>query len=250
MEKSALERILGGTPCMTPQQAERLSSLVEVQNIESILELGFAHGVSTCYLAATLERRGNGSIVTIDRESARSLSPSIDELLQRLGLQHRVTVYFEPTSYNWRLMRFLEQEPRPSFDLCFLDGAHSWFVDGLAFFLVDRLLKPGGWIVMDDLDWTYARSPSLATSDFVRDMPEDERNEAHVRKVYELLVRCHPDYHNFRIEEGWAFAQKRLTAVSPSTTPKVVTQIQVRTETKHLGVGWLAASIMRKLFRS
>ncbi|MGL5809687.1 MAG: hypothetical protein ACRCYQ_07075, partial [Nocardioides sp.] len=74
------------------------------------------------------------------------------------------------------------------FDFAFIDGAHSWFVDGLAFFLVDKLLKPGAWVLFDDLDWTYATSPTLSQTELVRSMPEDERNTPQIGKVFELLV--------------------------------------------------------------
>ena len=47
---------------------------------------------------------------------------------------------------------------RPQFDFCFLDAGHTWDVTGFAFLLVDMLLKPGGMIVLDDLDWTIAKA--------------------------------------------------------------------------------------------
>ena len=37
-----------------------------------------------------------------------------------------------------------------------------------------------------------------------------------IRKVYELLVQRHPQYHNFRTENDWAFAQKKNDA-SPTS---------------------------------
>jgi predicted O-methyltransferase YrrM len=78
-------------------------------------------------------------------------------------------------------MKFPEDDPTPRFDLCYLDGAHNWFVDGLAFFLVHRLLKPGGWIIFDDVDWTYESSPTLKDTEDVRKMPEDR-----VEKVVQI----------------------------------------------------------------
>ena len=39
-------------------------------------------------------------------------------------------------------------------------------------------------------------------------MPEDERTTPQVRLVYDLLIKAHPGYHNFRDEGDWAFAQK------------------------------------------
>ena len=209
MKSHEVRAAVGKVPHMTLPQAEKIRRFIADHQVEVILELGFYHGVSTCYMAAALSELGRGSIVTIDLEWTRQAKPNIEALLDRIGERHRVKVFYEPTSYTWRMMRFLEEDSTPRFDLCYLDGAHSWFVDALAFFLVDRLLRPGGWIILDDLDWTYAKSPSLKHTEAVRGMPTDEQTTPQVRKIYELLVKTHPNYHNFRIEGGWAFAQKR-----------------------------------------
>jgi len=204
--------LVGDTPHMTLEQGRAITKFIEERKAKDILELGFRHGVSTCYMAAALKKRGGGSIVTIDLESARREEPCIEGLLERAGLRDQVTVFYEPTSYTWRLMRFLQEDPRPRFDFCYLDGAHSWFVDGFAFFLVDRLLRPGGWIILDDLNWTYAQSPSLGETDWVKNMPQDEKTTPQVKLVYELLVKTHPGYHNFAVKNGWAYAQKRRSS--------------------------------------
>jgi predicted O-methyltransferase YrrM len=200
--------IVGSTPHMTRAQGEKIFSFIVDNRVTNILELGFRHGVSTSYMAAALARGGVGNIITIDLLSAKDNRPSIDELLSRVGERGRVRVYYEPTSYTWRLMRMLQEDATPRFDLCYIDGAHDWFVDGFAFFLVDRLLSPNGWIIFDDLDWTYAGSPALGHSERVRQMPEDERTAPQVRLVYDLLVKTHPNYGAFRVEGDWALAQK------------------------------------------
>jgi predicted O-methyltransferase YrrM len=228
-------------------QADYLSDFIDENNIEDILELGFAHGVSSCYMAAAIERRGKGGLTTIDRNSAKGRKPSIHELLERTGLSRHVSVYFEPTSYNWRLMKFLDHNPRPQFDLCYLDGAHDWFVDGFAFYLAHLLLKPGGWIILDDLEWTYASSPGLKNTERVRQMPEDEKNIPHVQKVYELLVKSHPQYHNFRVENGWAFAQKKVGVSSAPPMREVVVEKVVLK--KNYGLGWFLATILKRIPR-
>jgi predicted O-methyltransferase YrrM len=232
-----VRKIVGGLPQMTFEQAERITKFIADEKVESILELGFNHGVSTCYMAAALSEHGRGSIVTIDLELARHHAPNIEQLLDRIGERHRVEVFYEPTSYTWRMMRFLEENPVPRFDLCYLDGAHSWFIDALAFFLVDRLLRPGGWIIFDDLDWTYATSPTLKNKASVRSMPPDEQTTPQVRQIYELLVKPHPSYHNFRIEDDWAFAQKRDTKdmANLASQREIVTEQVVRVD--RLGLG-------------
>ena len=57
-------------------------------------------------------------------------------------------------SYNWNLMKlYVESKHTPVFDYIFLDGAHTFAVDALAFFLSDKLLKPGGYLDFDDYNW-------------------------------------------------------------------------------------------------
>jgi predicted O-methyltransferase YrrM len=249
LNNEEVKRLVGDTPFMSLSQADVLTSFMEEHAVENVLELGFAHGVSTCYIAAALGRIGNGHVVAIDLEKAQEGTPNVHELLTRTGQSERVTVYFEPTSYNWRLMKLLEQEPRPMFDLCYLDGAHSWFVDGLAFYLVHLLLRPGGWIVFDDLEWTYANSPALRDAEFVRMMPEDERNTPQVRKVYELLVKSHPEYHNFRIQSGWAYAQKKSQSPGATQEREVVIEEVVKIQKEHYSFGELIRSVGRKLLK-
>ena len=237
-------KIVGDTPHMTPVQAERMCSFIGENKIADVLELGFRHGVSTTYMAAALANAGKGRIVTIDLRAVQNINPNVEELLKRIGERDRVEVFYEPTSYTWRLMRMLQEDPSPRFDLCYIDGAHDWFVDGFAFFLVDRLLRPGGWIVFDDLNWTYASSPALGRTERVRAMPEDERTAAQVRLVYDLLVKSHPNYHNFRTEGDWAFAQK--TDGAPGATAPRRIEKEVVVVERRIGLGGALIELARK----
>ncbi len=205
-----------GIPFMISTQAEAITDVILENQFQNILELGFAHGVSTCYMAGAVDDlcRG-GTITTIDLMSVREAEPNIEHLLGSLGLAKYVTIFYEPTSYIWRLMKMLEDSPSPRFDFCYIDGAHDWFVDGFAFFLVDRLLKPGGLVIFDDLDWTYESSPTLKDTQRVKRMPQDEKSTPQIRKVYELLVKSHPTYGEFMEKNGWAYARK----TSPESNP-------------------------------
>jgi predicted O-methyltransferase YrrM len=226
-----IRRRLGDIPHMTLSQADRIRDLTREHGLADVIELGAYHGVSTCYLAAAAAENG-GRVITMDLESARSLTPNVEELLERVGLRDHVEVFYEPTSYTWRLMKMLEANPEPRYDLCYLDGAHSWFVDGLAFFLVDRLLRPGGWIVFDDMEWTYAASPALRDTDMVRRMPREERETPQVRQVFDLLVKPHPAYDQFIEDGNWAYACKRVNldpAAPPIRTEVVIREVGVGT---------------------
>lgn len=220
-----------GIPHMTPSQGRIIYDFILENRMTSILELGFAHGVSTCYMAAALDEIGEGAITSMDMENARDRSPSIHELLEEAGLSRYVEPIFSGVSYNWELMNVLERRsqeddsPLP-FQFCYVDGAHNWEVDGFAFFLVERLLEPGGWFLFDDLTWTYGSSPGLKDSEMVRSMTPEERTTAQVGKIFELLVRPHPSI-DFATEKGdWGWARKRPAGAggeSPATPHDALT---------------------------
>jgi predicted O-methyltransferase YrrM len=95
-------------------------------------------------------------------------------------------------SYNWSLMRVLQQAEGFAFDYVFLDGAHTWAHDALAFLLIDRLLEPGGYVDFDDYRWTLRDSPSMnpqAFPELVSLYADDQIAERQVQLVVDLLVR-------------------------------------------------------------
>jgi predicted O-methyltransferase YrrM len=206
-----IDKQFSDLPYMTTRQALSLGGLIEREGLSSLLELGTYHGKGTAYMAAVLEMIGRGSLVTIDRVDAKSREPNVYHILRTLKLSHRVQVYLEPRSLTWRLMRLIEEHEKPCFDFCYFDGGHSWDVTGYAFFLVDRLLKPGGWVIFDDLDWTYERmiKPGEPIPGFVSRLPDEERSTAQVGKVWDLLVRRSSDYERHEVIGNWGIARKR-----------------------------------------
>lgn len=236
MKLEDVAAVVDGLPWMKRPQARVMTDLIMAQRPRNILELGFKHGVSTCYMAGALDELGGGHVTTVDLTSARELSPNADELLGRLGLSDYVTVHYEETSYIWRLLEMLERSPRPQFDFCYLDGAHNWETDGFAFYLVDKLLAPGATLVLDDIDWSYEKSPTLQDEPWVQAMPRDQYEMRQLEKVFRLLVCEHPNYTDFRVEDGVGYARKtRVDEVAP--VDRVVTEVKL----KRVPVGLTAA---------
>ena len=207
MRLEDLQSRLSGIPHTGPEKGAVLYRTVLERRCANCLELGFAHGVGTCYIAGALDELGRGSVVGVDLQSAERRQPRADELVAALGLQRWAELVFSASSYTWYLMERLEKRDR-IFDFCFLDGSHHWEVDGLAVLLVERLLASGGMIVLDDLDWTYGASPTLRDTPRVRSMPERERTTPQVRKIFELLVRGNPTFVTVYEQNGWGFAVK------------------------------------------
>lgn len=202
--------LIGDVPFMKLYEAKIMDNLIKTFNLRNLLELGFYHGVSSCYMASTLKEIGEGHLTTIDLYYAKDqYSPNIEQLLEKCDLREYVTIYYE-NSYNWRLMKFIQENPDPIFDFCFIDGAHDWYTDALAFSLVDKLLKPSGWIIFDDLNWTFAECNEMKNFDYVKNMPVEEKTIPHIKLIFELLVKRNPNYCNFvEIKNGWGIAQKK-----------------------------------------
>lgn len=166
------------------------------------------------YLGDTAEQiadhlAGDGEIHLFDYEDR------VDVVAERLRAAGHHNVVAHPNtwrtldSYNWSLMSVLRQGGAPPFDYVFIDGAHTWAFDALAFLLVDRLLAPGGYVDFDDYHWTLARSPSMRPEAFppTRRLYTDEQiREPQVALVVDLLVR--PDGRYEEVVENKIFRKR------------------------------------------
>lgn len=213
MKFETIKAILKGIPHTPPEDGLILYSFVLENKLQNLLELGFQHGVSTLYMAAAMDEIGAGNIITIDNLTAKEVNPTIIELANKAGLRKYISPIFANSSYNWELMKLIEQNSNnnnctPIFDFCFIDGAHNWETDGFAFFLVDKLLKKDSFILFDDLYWTYAESKGLKDTDFVKNMAEDEKTTAQVELIIKCLVGQHQNYEIIEIRDRWAWVKK------------------------------------------
>jgi predicted O-methyltransferase YrrM len=206
-------------PHISPQQGRVLYDHLRATKPETVLELGTAHGVSAAYIAAALDANGHGRLTTVD-SSVFALAwqnPAPEEVLAFAGLRDWVSFERSYSTYTWFLKEQIERRSdrsgncEPLYDFCFLDGQKNWTVDGLAVFLIEKLLRPGGWLLMDDLAWTY--SPDRQGRHYTIDigsLSEKERREPHMRAVFELIVKQHPAFTELRIQDAnWGWAQKQ-----------------------------------------
>ena len=202
-----------GLPVMTPEQGRIIYDHIRETKPQEALELGTASGVSACYIAAALHENESGHLTTIDRaDLAAGWEPPSNEVIDRAGLTDLVTVLRpDDSSYNWFLKDQIAARSdsagncEPLYDFCYLDGAHNWTVDGLAVYLIEKLLKPQGWLLLDDLDWTYAEG---TVGEHVI-LSEKERIEPHMTAVFEYIVKQHPPFTELRVQDAaWGWAQK------------------------------------------
>jgi predicted O-methyltransferase YrrM len=71
-----VDAAVAGTRFMTSPQGRAVHNFIVEKNLGRVIELGFAHGKSTCYLAAAAdELGGNAHVLTIDRTAAMDRTP-------------------------------------------------------------------------------------------------------------------------------------------------------------------------------
>jgi predicted O-methyltransferase YrrM len=209
-------------PYITETDSRLIYDFILENRCRNVLELGFAHGKASCYIAAALDELGEGGrLVSVDLLDVKDFfQPSIEDLLERTGLAGYVEVVREQTGYNWFLHNEIKAQTGdgaiclPKYDLCIIDGPKNWTIDGSAFFCADKLLNEGGWMIFDDYSWTYEKADAgrEATDGIThRQLSDDERRIPHIREVFHLLVMQHPNYSNFKLQEegkDWVWAQK------------------------------------------
>ena len=220
MKFEEAHKVLKGIPFISDANARELYDFIIEHKFANCLELGFAHGVASCYIAAAIDELGGGKLVSVDLIGQDWQIPSIEELLDKLGLQKYVEIHREVTGYNWYLHNEIARNTaansicKPVYDFCIIDGPKNWTIDSSAFFLADKLLKPNGWVIFDDYEWTYGEADTRreATDGIThRKLSEAERITPQVKEIFNLLVMQHPSYANFKIhaEGDWAWAQKK-----------------------------------------
>jgi len=58
-------------------------------------------------------------------------------------------------SYAWSLAKLYNKQ---SFDIVYLDGAHTFLHDGITCCLLKKMIKKNGIIILDDIDWSFSKS--------------------------------------------------------------------------------------------
>lgn len=190
-------------------------------------------------MASALEANSAGHLTSVDSTRWRWRNPTPQEVIERSGLGQWVTLDKRFSTYTWFLKTEFEKclggtgAVRPKYDFIFLDGAKNWSTDGLTVVLAEKLLRPGGWLLLDDLGWSYEEH---VNAEFhyeieVAKLSEAERVEPHLQAVFELLIVTNPAFDEFRVEDNWwGWARK-----SPDATPtpgRRSTAVQALTRTR------------------
>lgn len=117
-------------------------------------------------------------------------------------------------SYAWTLaMQLRRRRARGEagfIDFAYLDGAHTFFHDAPATMCLKEMVKPGGFLLMDDYDWTIAVSPTMRPTvnpAITQDYTEEQIELSHVEMVCALLLDEDPAFE--RVDIGYRRQEHR-----------------------------------------
>jgi predicted O-methyltransferase YrrM len=213
MDFDEAARIVEGIPAphTSARRGRVLYEHIRENRPQNLLELGTARGGSAVFIAAALEAAGTGHLTSVDSTRWQWLDPTPQEVLQRAGLSDRVTLDKGFSTYTWFLKSEIENRldaagsVQPEYDFIFLDGSKNWSTDGLAVILAEKLLRPGGWLLLDDLGWNYEKhceEPRHYEIE-IAGLSDEERTQPHLRAVLDLLIRTNPAFDQIMVQDNW-----------------------------------------------
>lgn len=144
-----------------PGEGNFLQQVIRELRPSSSLEVGCAYGISSLYICEALKEVGARQHIIIDPYQLGSGHEGPDAgyegigllNLRRAGLSDFVKFYGE---LSYRCLPRLESEG-VKLDFAFIDGMHTFDYVLNDFFYVDKMLRPGGVVVLDDLTYPSIR---------------------------------------------------------------------------------------------
>lgn len=127
-----------------------LKKIVMLKNLNKIAEVGMAFGISSMYITEGLKRNNkNGSLISIDPFQTEQWKDNGVKLLKSIKLDkyHKL---IQKKSYI-ALPELIEKYGEKSFDMIFIDGWHTFDYTLVDVFYADKLVKVGGYIIVDDV---------------------------------------------------------------------------------------------------
>jgi predicted O-methyltransferase YrrM len=162
-----------------------------------VAEVGIGVGATTVEMAKMMDNQGELHLFDFD-EAVTDLASDLDRLgFQNVHAHGNTPKLFD--SYNWALGKLLLEVKAGNaapFDFIYIDGAHNFPVDGLAVSISMQLLAPGGYLLMDDVDWSYSRSRSINFEDnlAVREFTAEQLATQQVQFVCDLFLEGNPEF--------------------------------------------------------
>lgn len=138
------------TSNISPEEGEFLQALIRKTKAKITLEVGLAYGISALYICEANQNISSSQHIMIDPNQSTQWKNIGMSNLKKAGFEKKVKLYEQPS--HLALPR-LEAEGL-KIDFAFIDGWHTFDYTLVDFFHIDRILKVGGIIAIDDSNFS------------------------------------------------------------------------------------------------
>lgn len=178
------------------QEFEKLVKEMKANGkVLTIAEIGVDIGATTFAVSKLLKETDTYYLFDFE-DVVQALAADLRELPEilcnyiEIGNTHKIY-----DSYVWNLSKLVlkmrEDGKNGIFDAAYLDGAHNLIHDGLACCLLKELIKPEGFLVFDDVNWSYAISPTCnpkVNPGICNGYTEEQICDCQVKRVIRLFM--------------------------------------------------------------
>lgn len=166
-------------------------------------EIGVGIGATTVELVRMMKGRGTLHLFDYsERVNALSAELARQNFAQGVKIVPHGNGNETFASYAWQLA-IMHQQLREQhahitiFDFIYFDGAHAFHHDAPACAAAKEMIRPGGYIVFDDMHWTFNKSPTMNPSknpEIRKHYSPEQLSRSHVELVVDLLMRSDSRY--------------------------------------------------------
>jgi predicted O-methyltransferase YrrM len=136
------------------EEGKFLQEMIRSVRPQVSVEVGCAYGISSLYICEALREVNATKHIIIDPYQHAAWEDIGLANLKRAGYADIID-FHELFSYQY-LSRLTEE--KVTVDFAFIDGNHAFDYVLVDFFLIDKLMRPGGVVVFDDLSYPSIRS--------------------------------------------------------------------------------------------
>jgi predicted O-methyltransferase YrrM len=144
---------------ISPEEGEFLQEIVSEVKPQVSLEVGLAYGISALFICDALEKTSTTRHMVIDPvqieqfQGWESFQGIGLENLRRAGYEEIIEFHNQP---SYLALPQLEAKGT-KIDFAFIDGWHTFDYTLIDFFYIDKMLRVGGVVAIDDSHWPAVR---------------------------------------------------------------------------------------------
>ena len=197
-----------------------LDDVLSTVTSPNVAEIGVGVGATSVEIAKKLAN--NGTFFLFSRQDH---VVELADDLSELGYKNINSDWGSPnklfSGYHFELARAVSSGAINSLDYVYLDGGHLFHLDAPTVCLIKEILAPGGYLVMDDWNWSLEKSPTLnpeAKPETSKLYDQNQIETSHVKMVANLFLDNDPNYVFLELTGNTAVYQRLPAAQANGVT--------------------------------